>query len=71
MITFKCPRCQTSIDALEGRATVACEQCGEIATVPTNSEVDTLTFAEIKALRDRLPVDQPSAPPPPGCAGTP
>jgi hypothetical protein len=53
MITFECPNCHQPIDALEGRPTVTCESCGEIAPVPKASEVDTLTLAELQALRDR------------------
>jgi hypothetical protein len=53
MITFECPNCRQPIDALEGRVTVTCESCGDIATVPLASEVDTLTLAELQALRDR------------------
>lgn len=53
MITFECPNCHKPIDALEGRPTVTCESCGEIVPVPMASEVDTLTLAELQALRDR------------------
>jgi hypothetical protein len=53
MITFDCPYCCQPIDALEGRASVTCEGCGEIAAVPPASEVDTLTLAELQALRER------------------
>ena len=45
MITFECPNCRQPIDALEGRPTVTCEFCGEIAPVPAASEVSTLTLA--------------------------
>jgi hypothetical protein len=53
MITFECPNCGKPIDALEGRATVTCESCGAIEAVPAVGEVDTLTLAELQALRDR------------------
>ena len=55
MITFECPNCRQPIDALEGRPTVTCESCGDIAPVPAASEVVTLTLAELQALRDRRP----------------
>ncbi len=57
MITFECPSCHQPINALEGRVTVTCEHCGDIAPVPATSEVDTLTLAELQALRDRMRID--------------
>jgi hypothetical protein len=53
MITFECPRCHQPIDAIEDRSVVTCEHCGEIVSVPLRSEVDTLTIAELQALRNR------------------
>lgn len=53
MITFSCPHCNQPIDALEGRLDITCESCGAIVPVPAASEVDTLTLAELQALRER------------------
>jgi hypothetical protein len=55
MITFECPRCHLSVEALAERPTVVCEHCGNIVDVPRVSDVDTLTLDELEALRRRKP----------------
>lgn len=53
MFGFHCPRCGEFVEAARYQSEATCEACGERHAVPDAGDVETLTLAELAALRAR------------------